>query len=275
MKPVKGEMRTSQTEFVNNEHFDAYFRNISDVFKLHWHDYFEIELILGGNGVQIMNGREVQLRPGTVTLLRPNDYHEFRPDPAVDFINISFESKLISEDLLELTANYVEDICFHLEQDIFGEVEQLCRLCVLEAHSGTRNLRYVKNLLDNICLKLLPVNGMQMQVEKSNQPNSFQKVITYMHSYFRENPSLEVLAQIANYSPNYFCTVFRQNTGMTYLQYMNRLKVKYAKQLLLTTDLRETDIAFRCGFSSQNTFLRVFKAQVGKTPMEYKRTSQK
>ena len=96
-----------------------------------------------------------------------------------------------------------------------------------------------------------------------------------MHSYFRENPGLEVLAQIANYSPNYFCTVFRKNTGMTYLQYMNRLKVKYAKQLLLTTTLCETDIAFRCGFNSQNTFLRVFKAQVGKTPMGYKRQNQK
>ena len=56
---------------------------------------------------------------------------------------------------------------------------------------------------------------------------------------------------------------------------MNRLKVKYAKQLLLTTTLRETDIAFRCGFNSQNTFLRVFKAQVGKTPMGYKRQNQK
>lgn len=275
MKYIKSEMRTSRNEFFNNDHFVADLRHISEIFKLHWHDYFEIELILGGSGVQIMNGREVPLTPGTVTFLRPNDYHEFRPEPSVDFINISFEGNLISEDLLESAVNSVEDICFCLEPAVFQQVELLSRLCVLEARSGVRNLRYVKNLLDNLCLKLLPAAGASEQAAEQPGVNPFQKAVTYMHSYFRENPSLEVLAQIANYSPNYFCTVFRHNTGMTYLQYMNRLKVKYAKQLLLTTTLRETDIAFRCGFNSQNTFLRVFKTLVGKTPMEYKRQNQK
>ena len=187
---VKSEMRTSRNEFVNNDHFDAYLRHISEIYKLHWHDYFEIELILGGSGVQIMNGRKVPLVPGTVTFLRPNDYHEFRPEPSVDFINISFEGKLISEDLLESAVNSVEDICFHLEPTAFAEVEQLCRLCVLEAQPGVRNLRYVKNLLDNICLKLLPVTGAQKQVEEIAGTNPFQKAVTYMHSYFRENPGL-------------------------------------------------------------------------------------
>lgn len=57
----------------------------------------------------------------------------------------------------------------------------------------------------------------------------------------------------------------------TYSQYLNHLKISYAKNLLITTDLKIDRIGSECGFCSESNFLRVFKQVTGTSPLAYRR----
>ncbi|MEU6097643.1 GlxA family transcriptional regulator [Streptomyces sp. NPDC047079] len=78
------------------------------------------------------------------------------------------------------------------------------------------------------------------------------------------------LAQRASMSPRHFARVFGQTVGMTPGQYVRRLRIARARQLLEATDLSVRQIASRCGFTAIETFLRAFAAVVGLTPAQYR-----
>ena len=76
-------------------------RNI-DSFPLHWHNYFEIEIILSGRGRHLLNGTEYGLERGDCYLLTPVDFHEVQVLEPVELINISFDETCLSEHVLQM-----------------------------------------------------------------------------------------------------------------------------------------------------------------------------
>jgi len=62
---------------------------------------------------------------------------------------------------------------------------------------------------------------------------------------------------------------------MTYTQYLNMLKTDYAKELLVSTDLKITEVCQECGFTSHSNFLRLIKAATGMPPMAYRKQCRK
>lgn len=92
-----------------------------------------------------------------------------------------------------------------------------------------------------------------------------------MHTHFRDNPTLATVSKVAGMSRPYFCDKFKQSTGENFCDYLNRLKIGYAKKLLASTDISITEICFRCGFNSASNFLRVFHAMVDMSPSEYRK----
>ncbi|MFB7468595.1 GlxA family transcriptional regulator [Streptomyces sp. NPDC056224] len=105
-----------------------------------------------------------------------------------------------------------------------------------------------------------------------------QEPIRLVQTWIQENlhralPVSE-LARRANMSPRHFARVFRHAVGMTPGQYIRRLRITRARQLLEATDLLVGQIAIRCGFTAVETFLRAFFAVVGLTPVQYRRHFQ-
>ena len=98
-----------------------------------------------------------------------------------------------------------------------------------------------------------------------------EAALLHLHMHFRENPSLGKLAAIAHYNASYFSTAFHSYTSMTYSQYLNMLKIDYAKKLLLTTNLKIADICQECGFTSHSNFLRLFRQQTTMSPAAYRK----
>ncbi|GHA03887.1 putative transcriptional regulator, AraC family protein [Streptomyces echinoruber] len=82
------------------------------------------------------------------------------------------------------------------------------------------------------------------------------------------------LACRARMSPRHFARVFRRAVGMTPGQYVRRMRIARARQLLEATDLSVGQIASRCGFTATETFLRAFGALVGLTPAQYRQHFQ-
>jgi AraC family transcriptional regulator len=83
--------------------------------------------------------------------------------------------------------------------------------------------------------------------------------------------SLAELAASANLSPFYFARAFKQTTGVPPHHFQQRVRIERAKDLLTSTSLSITEIAFRVGYGSSQTLARVFRRNVGSTPAEYRR----
>jgi AraC-like DNA-binding protein len=97
--------------------------------------------------------------------------------------------------------------------------------------------------------------------------------------YLQENCyrqlTLGMLAEHIGLTECYCSKYIKKNTGISFVQYLNAIRVNNAQRLLMYTDYNVTEIAQRCGFSSIQTFNRVFKLQAGCTPREYRAPSRR
>lgn len=87
--------------------------------------------------------------------------------------------------------------------------------------------------------------------------------------------TLKMLADHLGITTNYCSRYIKEKTGMTFVSYLNRLRLNRAEYYLTYTDRSITEIADRCGFNSIQTFNRVFKNMLGVTPKEYRKTQKR
>jgi len=97
------------------------------------------------------------------------------------------------------------------------------------------------------------------------------RAIDYLHHNYTSTLRLENAARRAGMSISCFVRKFRQETGITFTLYVNRLRIARAIQLLRESSLSMSDIAFECGFSNQFHFTRTFKKIMGMTPSRYRK----
>lgn len=99
-------------------------------------------------------------------------------------------------------------------------------------------------------------------------------VLDYIVSHYREDLSLESVADQLQMSRSYLSTYFRDKTGMTFTDYLNALRMSKAKELLGSTDhIRIGEVAAEVGYRNVNSFIRMFKKICGITPGEYRRAA--
>ena len=96
------------------------------------------------------------------------------------------------------------------------------------------------------------------------------KALKIINKEYTLGLNLEDLAEKLHLSKNYLCSLFKEETGYTFCQYLNTLKTNRAKKLLLENKKTLEYISYECGFSSQPHFTMTFKKYTGKTPREYK-----
>jgi len=99
-------------------------------------------------------------------------------------------------------------------------------------------------------------------------------VVTRAKEYIRLNQSedltLGMVAKAVNTSSFYFCKLFKKSTGVNFTDYVSRVRIEKAKNLLLNPNLRISEIAYEVGFQSLTHFNRVFKRIIGQPPTEYR-----
>jgi two-component system response regulator YesN len=100
-----------------------------------------------------------------------------------------------------------------------------------------------------------------------------QRAIEYVHHHYDRDLSIDEVAEAAGLSCSYFCVLFKQQTGSTFLDYLTRYRIDKACSILRNSDVKVFQIAPLVGYQDPKYFTQVFKKIVGMTPSEY-RTSQ-
>jgi len=108
-------------------------------------------------------------------------------------------------------------------------------------------------------------NSIELE-EGQAEPKLVTKAKRYIQDRFNERISLDEAAQAVNASTRHFCKVFKETTGITFTDYLARVRVEKAKHLLQNPHLRVSEIAFETGFDSISQFNRSFKRIAGMSP---------
>ncbi len=249
----------------NREDFFIRKKNLHD-YELHWHDYFEIELVLSGTAVHELNGIKYHLSPGDIYLLNPTDFHSIKSNDA-EVYNIMFSESLLDDELLQKILSVESNLAFHLDDAEFHRVIALVEQILFESKSDDEySADYIKNLLECLFIIFLRKCDFSATPVADSASAQIRKALLYLHGHFRENPSLETVSNLSGFNKNYFSTLFHKSTGKTYKEYITVLKLEHSKKLLLAGKLSISEICFASGFSSLPNFLRSFKSHFGVSP---------
>ncbi len=184
----------------------------------------------------------------------------------------------LSNDLLADTSRKVlQESAFelrpaHLIRDPL--IEELGRALYRECETGNLSKLFANSLVTLLATHLL--RTYNLTIHDSSQPSGGlgpareRRVREYIQRSLDQDLAIEVLAEVAGLSPNYFAVLFRQSTGFTPHQFVSHHRVELAQQLLKHGDLSLADIAYRCGFTSQSQFTTIFRRFTGFTPGRFR-----
>ncbi|WP_066051179.1 response regulator transcription factor [Robertmurraya korlensis] len=98
-----------------------------------------------------------------------------------------------------------------------------------------------------------------------------EEALDYIRNNFQTDLGVEQTAEQVGLSVSYFSLLFKQKTGLTFLDYVTNVRMEYACLFLQNTDLKTYEIAEKVGYTDQRYFSQVFKKKMKKTPSEYRK----
>lgn len=238
------------------------------IYGLHWHNYFELEFILQGQGEHVYNDNTYQLQPGSAYLMSYYDFHSFRALTDIELVNIQFGEEKLSENLFDfIVAGGKRFFC------TFNQNEMAYILSRIERQEAEKQ---GAQLFGEMLAAGMLAEIIVLLARKSNQtpttltPTLVQRAVTRIHTHFRSDISLAALAEEFSVSVNYLGSLFRKTTGMTFHDYLNMVRLKYACSLLVSSKMSVKEIAFESGYRSVEYFLYVFKRKLSMPPTGYR-----
>lgn len=144
-----------------------------------------------------------------------------------------------------------------------------------EAYFATRVVSAKQQESISVLLKIfaqhLSMLSNQVVIHQENaEPPMVTKAKAYIDQNYTEELSLDEVARVVCTSPFYFCKKFKQGAGVSFTDYVCRVRIEKAKNLLLNPNLRISEIAYEVGFQSLTHFNRVFRQTLGQSPTEYR-----
>ena len=131
-------------------------------------------------------------------------------------------------------------------------------------------INHLVRLLHDISVEIMPKEVKEM-ISSPTYSLHVKKAIDYTIENYTDDINLNHISNYLNISKSYFCNLFKVETGKTYSQFLNEIRISESKKLLSETNLNMLDIALSVGFNSQNYFTMIFKKLTNKTPLEFRK----
>ncbi len=141
------------------------------------------------------------------------------------------------------------------------------------------NLNYLQEIgdiesVDELCFWLIKVLDRFTECVSSigsrEVSGLIKKAITYMEKHYKENISLQNVAEAVYLNPSYFSKLFKEQTGTGFIDFLNKIRVEQSKKYLRQLDMNISEVALNSGFCDQSYYTRVFKNVEGITPGKWR-----
>jgi len=251
--------------------------------RWHYHDEYELHLIVASSGRMFIGDYLGNFRPGCLVLTGPRVphnwvsiapdgiCHELR-DHVVHFDHdvIAGATTLLPE--LRMLRPLLERARYGIEFFHQEDIAEKYMLRIKESNGAAR-VGYFCELLDMLARspdqQLLSTTRIELSANDDFQ-KTIDHVVGYVTEHYRQKISLPQVAAMVSMSDGHFSRSFRKATGNCFNDFVNRVRIANACDLLSRTDMAVTLISFEVGFNSIANFNRRFMQHKGMTPSEYR-----
>ena len=245
----------------------------------HLHREFEVNLILDGSVEILSQGREYHAETGDFFVFDPYQPHELRArEGTVLILSIQISPAFFSDYFPQMESVRFGTEIFHRaasprHQQLYRQLLELT--CCYCQKAPFYELDCAGNI-NALFRALLDVSAFTV-VSEAERPaqRARQERVRYLaeriEGGFSEKLLLGDLATELGVDLYYLSHFFREHFGLSFQEYLAKLRCEKARRELLLTDRSLLDISLSCGFSSPKYFQRAFQKQYGATPREYRR----
>lgn len=251
--------------------------HLTESFKFHWHNYYEIEYVTGGVATEVFNGERYPLFPGVMHVITPSDFHELIVDRPLSMIKICFNLSDVSAETLTALPTEARARRLVLKGDgkeLFDHLFLSAQLQSALLRNAPDYPRVIGDLVESLLLcatEYLRKQCIQAPDESSKRSQDISAALAYVHANLANRITLTEVAELLHFSPAHLSRSFHQSVGMPFTQYVKRLRLELASKLLINTDTSITDVSFEVGYSSPSDFSNEFKKRYGASPTAYRR----
>ena len=139
--------------------------------------------------------------------------------------------------------------------------------------SSSDNECYFPQSYMNYALSLLMTELAQEYLDhyaKSHAPTLIGDIEEWLRAHLQDNATIESAANHFGYNSRYLTTIFKKHTGFTLMEYIHKLKLDHAKNILISSDTSIQKIAYSLGYKDEKYFMKLFKQEEGITPTQYR-----
>lgn len=255
----------------------------------HWHDKIEILACMSGSFELMIQNETVIVTAGEYVIINQALLHSAKALPNIDsthhalifdlkllnsflydvsqsqFLDPLLKKELLFPLILDRTSDWGMRCCTELDE-IFSNYEQQCFGWEFSVKA---------NLFKMIAILLVEqrfiTNPNSHTKFVSEKTRLVKTTIDYIQAHYKQKITLAELATRVNLSPEYFCRVFKEQTGQTLIEYLHHIRIEQAVELLMQSDLSVLAVSLQVGFDDQSYFIKKFKASKGITPSKFRK----
>lgn len=267
--------------------FEAIISNDKTHLNIHWHECLEISFVKSGEGVYYVNGQVFPMQKGDIILfnnLEPHAWHATSLEPMVQPVFV-FNPALIwsgQENLFDYEylkpfygncSNFTNKLpCGHpITEKIYGILNFILEEC--NEKPPAYHLMIKAKLLEIMTYLIRHFQSDEKKAElaatRKQKLLRLQDVVKYVNHHFADIIRIDDVAGLAHMNTNYFSSFFKNVMGVSFTDYLTKLRVSKAVQQMEESGETNTVIAFACGFNSMSNFYRAFKKFMGVSPAHY------
>lgn len=222
--------------------------------------YFRINLVFKGTAILKVKNKQIPLKKGDVFFTFPYQNYEIAGDNDFCFFYISFAGDGALPLLESVNVSKDNNSFKGLENVIDFWVDSIRRVNTNNANTLTESvLTYTLSFIANFDKK-----------EKAKQKDKFDIIIDYVnHNFTSSDISLGKISDIFYYTEKHLSYLFNKRMGVKFTQYINDLRIHYARRLIKNGNTNVGEIATKCGYTDKFYFSKIFKKYTGKTPSEF------
>ncbi|MBE6608424.1 MAG: AraC family transcriptional regulator [Ruminococcaceae bacterium] len=237
----------------------------------HYADTVEILLYDNARGSAYIGGRKFEITGKQVFYIPPQTVHSFeylpsdgeilvvklQPSMLRDFINTE---RILSEygvSLASLEINQTNYDDFYPFVKVLRENDDVS--CALSSIISILNL-LVRGTREK--------ENSKLSGSSESSANMINEIIAWTEKNYQRRFSLDEVSGRFGYTKNYFCDMFKSKTGITYLKYLNTLRISNACDMI-KTGIPINRVSHLCGFETDSYFIQLFKKTIGVTPKQY------
>ena len=270
-----------ETSFDRDDQFVRAFTYKNYYIPPHRHDFYEINIVLGGNGIHQIESSSFSVERGDVFVIPPKTSHAYYQTDCLDVCHVIIKDEFIRRNQKEaqsvhgylqlmeiepiLRQRNAEPIFLHLDITQLSELQwelkyledksifnQKC-YSAIQSHSVWKLIYYLSDIFYK------QINEKKTKIGKLD-PQTLN-TLEYLHQHFSEKITIEKLSERVFLSRSTFLRKFQDVCGCSPIQYLNQYRTKKAIDLLETSSLSKTEIANLCGFYDLSHMMRSIKKQ--------------